>query len=190
MLATVKTKGAEAASRRNLRVRLALERLTGKPLDRSDFQSQAMKDGIEREPDAFAAYEALTGRLLERTGFLRHERLQAGASLDGHCDDFTGLVEIKCPEHAAHLEVLESGTLPAKYLPQVTHQLWATGAAWLDFVSYQPDFPIELRIKVVRVDPQPADIDAYELALALFLSEVELETERIRALAQRNSDAA
>jgi hypothetical protein len=64
-----KIKSGEAAGRRNLRLRLVLERLTGKPQE-SGFVSQAMQDGIDREALAFAAYEALTGEMVQRSGFL------------------------------------------------------------------------------------------------------------------------
>lgn len=172
----------ESVSRRNLRVRLALERVTGRPVDEDGYQSNAMKDGIEREPDAFAYYEALTGRLLERTGFLRHDVVMAGASLDAHCDDFTGIVEIKAPTPAVHMEYLTAGVIPKDYYTQVIHSLWVTGAEWCDWVSYQPDFPEWARVKVVRVERNAAELDAYALALSLFLSEVDAEVERIRAL--------
>ena len=179
-LATRRDK-AESASRRNLRTRLALERLTGKSLER-EFQSQAMKDGIDREADAFAAYEALTGDLLERTGFLAHTDLLAGGSLDGHLGNFEGIVEIKSPMHATHLEYWRTGRVPGDYLAQVTHLLWLTGAKWCDWFSFQPDFPEHSRIKLVRVQRSDVDVAAYELALRLFLSEVEREYNEIAQL--------
>jgi predicted phage-related endonuclease len=181
MLATI-SKG-EAAARRNLRARLALERVTGKTLER-DFQSQAMKDGVDREADALAEYEVLTGRLVVRTGFLKHNELMAGASLDGALDDFSGIVEAKSPLHATHLEYLRTGRVPLDYMRQLTHQLWLTGAQWCDWFSFQPDFPPALRVKLVRVKREDVDLAAYELALRLFLSEVDAEHAEIAALAK------
>src|SRR5437879_4169734 len=89
MLATVKS--GEAASRRNLRTQLVLERLTGR-VQETGFVSAAMQQGIDREADAYAAYEALTGQHLVRTGFLRHDTLMVGCSLDGHAGDFESLI--------------------------------------------------------------------------------------------------
>jgi hypothetical protein len=63
MLATRKD-GKEAAGRRNLLIALALERLTGRPQERA-FQSPAMQHGAEKESEARAAYEALTGHFIE-----------------------------------------------------------------------------------------------------------------------------
>lgn len=173
--------GAEAAGKRNLRLRLALERVVGRSLEK-DYTNRAIQQGNEREPDAFAAYEALTGRVLERTGFLRHNDLMAGCSLDGSFDDFTGIVEIKSPEHHAHLEALESGKVPGDYLKQVQHALWVTGAVWCDWLSFNPDFPANLQVKLVRVERDPQTLDAYEETLALFLAEVELKAQAIRTL--------
>src|ERR1043166_1951924 len=127
MLSKLKA-GGEAAGRRHLRVRLALERITGRAMKR-DFQSQAMKDGVEREIDAVAAYEAVTGQILTRTGFLAHDTLMAGASLDGHIGDFEGIAEIKSPLPATHLEYLRTGVIPLDYQRQVWHQLFISGAA-------------------------------------------------------------
>jgi hypothetical protein len=183
MLATLKSGKGEAAGRRNLRARLALERLTGKPLER-DFQSPAMSEGIQREADALGAYEALTGRMVTRTGFLAHTALMVGASLDGHIGNFEGVVEAKCPIHATHLEYLRTSRVPHDYLCQITHHLFVTGAAWADFLSFQPDFPEPLRVKLVRVHRADVDLTAYELALTLFLSEVEREYQEIAALAK------
>lgn len=183
MLSTLKSGNGEAAGRRNLRARLALERLTGRPLER-EFQSQAMADGIAREADALSAYEALTGELVERTGFLAHDSLLAGTSLDGHVGSMEGVVEAKCPIHATHLDFLRSGVVPHAYLCQITHHLFISGAAWADFLSFHPDFPERARVKLVRVKREDVDLQAYELALTLFLSEVEREYQEIAALAK------
>ena len=92
----------EAAGRRNLRLRLVLEQVTGRPQE-SSFVSPAMATGVEREDAAFAAFESLTGNLAVRTGFLAHNTLKAGCSLDGHMGDFDTLLSIKCRQPAGHL---------------------------------------------------------------------------------------
>jgi predicted phage-related endonuclease len=180
MLATIKS--GEAAARRNLRVQLALERLTGR-CQESGFVSAAMQTGIEREADAAGLYEALTGRVLTRSGFLAHHSHAVGASLDGHIGDFEGIVELKCPQAATHLEYLKTGVIPGDYQKQMVHALWVTGARWCDWLSYQPDFPPGLQAKLVRVEREDQQIAAYALAAALFLSEVDAEVEAVRRLA-------
>jgi hypothetical protein len=84
MLATVKSKG-EAAGRRNLRAKLVVERLTGEPQE-DGFDSEWMRRGRELEPRAFDEYEAATGNVVRRTGFLSHTELPVGCSLDGDVD--------------------------------------------------------------------------------------------------------
>jgi hypothetical protein len=185
MLSTLKSGKGETAGRRNLRVRLALERVVGKPLERETFQSQAMLDGIAREADALSAYEAMTGELVERSGFLVHDELQAGTSLDGHIGQFDGVVEAKCPIPATHLDYLRTGAVPHGYLCQITHHLYVTGAAWADFLSFQPDLPDPLRVKLVRVRREDVDLAAYELLLRQFLREVDAEVSEIAALAAK-----
>lgn len=177
------TKGSgEAAGRRNLRMQLVLERVTGKPQERV-FQSAAMQHGVDTEPAAYGAYEALTGSVLQTTGFLSHTEYLAGASLDGHSGDFDGLVEIKCPIPATHWEYLKTGTVPSDYLKQITHALWLTGAQWCDWMSYEPSFPERLQAKLVRVNRADVDLGAYEKAALAFLAEVETEYNAVMTLA-------
>src|SRR5512138_1556915 len=85
MLATIKS--GEAAARRDLRTQLVCERLTGQVQEEA-FIDAAMQRGIDCEPLAFAAYEAHTGTLVQRSGFLAHDTHMAGCSLDGHVGEF------------------------------------------------------------------------------------------------------
>lgn len=176
MLATIKT--GEAASRKNLRTQLVLERITGRVQENSAV-SAAMQTGIEREPVAYKAYEQLTGQQLTTTGFLTHTALMVGCSLDGHVGDFDGLIEIKCPQPATHLSYLRSGTVPWNYQKQVLHALWITGAEWCDWFSFNPDFPPALQIKKVRVWRDDSEIALYELDALQFLAECEREYQEV-----------
>lgn len=179
MTATIQ-KG-EAAARRHLRTQLVLERLTGVSQD-SGFTNQAMQQGTEREPDAVLWYEAETGQIVQRTGFIEHDEFAAGASLDGHVGDFEGLIECKCPLASTHLEFLETGKIPGGYLDQITHQLWIAGAQWCDFVSFHPDFPDGLRLKIVRVTRDERAIRDYEAKALAFLAEVDQKVAALRTL--------
>lgn len=181
MLAVIKT--GEAAARRNLRTRLVVERLTGQPQE-DGYVSAAMQRGLDKQPDAVAAYETLTGHLVRTTGFIRHLGLPVGCSLDGDVDDCTGIVEIKCPLSATHLRYLQTPGIPSDYLPQVTHNLWVTGAHWCDFLSYDDRFPEDLRVHHVRVRRTDLDLRAYEAKVVAFLAEVDEEFARVEALRQ------
>lgn len=171
----------EAKGRRKLRMRLALERVTERSLE-GDYVSHAMQAGIDREADAYAAYEAITGRMLERTGFCSDNILMAGCSLDGSVDDFTGIIEIKAPEWSAHWEAVKTSKVPTDYLKQVTHALFVTGAEWCDWMSYNPDFPAPLDVKLIRVMRDLVALEDYEDKLSVFLAEVAIEEEAIRTM--------
>ena len=180
MLATIKA--GEAAGRRNLRVQLVLERITGRSQE-NGYQSPAMQQGTAREVDACVTYEALTGRLLSASGFLSHDALMAGCSLDGHVGDYEGIVEVKSPIPATHLDYLKSGVIPGEYQKQILHCLWITGARWCDWLSYQPEFPEPLQVKLVRVLRDNAAIAEYEQKVQMFLAEVDREVEAVATMA-------
>jgi hypothetical protein len=179
MMATVKS--GEAAGRRNLRVQLVLERLTGVSQE-SGYVSRDMQYGLDREADAFGAYEAVTGSLAQRVGFCAHDDLPAGCSLDGQVDDFAGILEVKCRRSANHLAFLKTGEIPGDARWQILHNLWISGAAWCDYVSFDDRFPAPLRLKIARIAPEVATLAAYEQAVRVFLDEVDRELETVTAL--------
>lgn len=181
-MAKGRSKNQESIQRRNLRVRLVLERITGESVER-DYVSTAMQDGIDREAEALAMYEAVTGAFVERTGFLRHDALEIGASLDGHVGDFEGVIEAKNPIPAIHLAYLQTGRIPDDYYWQMVHGVVVSGAKWADFLSYQPAFPEPLRVQCIRVPRDEMPIDAYLSELAIFLKECKQEELNLRAMA-------
>ena len=179
MLATIKT--GEAAARRDLRAQLVVERLTGQPQE-DGYINAVMQRGIDLEPTAFAAYEAHSGNLTRRTGFLAHTDLMVGCSLDGDVEDFTGIVELKCPKSATHLSYLKAGAVPANHMPQILHNLWVSGAQWCDFVSFDDRFPPELQLFVQRVERSEFNVAMYAKSAEAFLAEVSKELEDVLAL--------
>jgi len=178
---TTTQKGGESAKRRDLRLQLALERLT-RTVQEDRYVSPEMRRAVALEPQACAAYEAHSGVLTTRTGFLTHDTLPVGCSLDGHVGAFAGIVELKVPKSTTHLEYLRAGTVPPAYLPQIVHNLWVSGAAWCDFCSFDDRFPPALQTYVVRYDRDEQEIATYALVVAQFLSEVADEVEAVRAM--------
>jgi hypothetical protein len=179
-MATVKS--GEAAARRDLRTRLVLERLTGLSQE-NGYVNADMQRGTDKEPDAFAAYEALTGNLASPCGFFMHDTLRAGCSPDGIIGALDGLLELKCPKSATHLGYLRSKTVPRDYLYQIQHALWITGARWADFVSFDDRFPPPLQVFHVRVTRNETDVHGYELLARAFLTDVDREFEEVQAMA-------
>lgn len=171
--------GAEAYKRRDLRLRLAAERLTGLP-ESGGYVSAEMQRGIDKEPDAVAAYEARKGVLVDASvGFMSHDDLMAGYSPDGLVGD--GLLETKCPKTATHLGYLRApSSLADDYMPQILHALWISGAPWLDIVSFDDRLPAHLSLVGYRVEP--VKVPDYALAATLFLGEVDKTVSELESL--------
>ena len=173
--------GAPAQAQRDYCTELVVERLTQQPIQR--FQNAAMTWGTEQEPAARAAYERVTGRIVEETGFVCHDTLMAGCSPDGLVD-WDGLIEIKCPYNTGnHIETLLNG-MPADHIPQVQGQLWITGREWCDFVSFDPRMPEALQLHVQRIQRDPSFIADLEARITSFLQQVGNQVEALRRLAE------
>lgn len=180
MLAVPKKAGE--GMRVNLTVQLALERMTGRKTGK-DFQSDAMRDGLQLEPQARFAYEKHTGRMVLQAGFLSHTDMMAGASIDGYINDFEGLLSIKCPYASTHWDIVKNQTIELAYMRQIIHEQWLTGAQWTDFVSYCESFDDPLRLKVIRVPRNDDAIRQHDAAVRTFLTEVDAALQSMRALA-------
>ena len=166
-----KTKSGYSASRDNYMAQLVCERLTGQKAE--GFTNAAMQHGTETEPLARAAYEALKDVLVDEVGFVPHPSIQmAGASPDGLVGD-DGLIEIKCPNTATHIDTLLSETVPTKYYTQMQFQLACTGREWCDFVSFDNRLPPELQLFVKRVPRDETYIRLMEAEIVLFISELD-----------------
>lgn len=164
-----KIKSGESAGRRNYKMDLVVERLTGLPT--SSFTSPAMAWGTETEPLARMAYEVHSGSFVNQVAFCNHPTIEwFGCSPDGLVGD--GLMEIKCPNTANHIDYLLAGVPPAKYIPQMQTQMACTGAKWCDFVSFDPRLPPELQLFVVRLNRDESYIQEIEAEVKQFLEEV------------------
>lgn len=176
-----KIKTGEAAARRDYRLQLAVERLTGRPQE-GGFINAEMQRGIDLEPAARLAYEAQTGNIVRETGFLSMADYLAGCSLDGDLENFQGIVSFKCPKSATHVEYIKRRRLPPDYQWQATHEMWVTGAEYYDFCSYDDRLPEGLQFFHVRVERSEFDIDGYAKELLKFLDEVAQEVEQLSKL--------
>jgi putative phage-type endonuclease len=170
-----KIKTGEAAARRDYRIQLVTERLTGQR--EQGYTSPDMQWGTDTEPQARAAYEAETGSIVSEVGMIDHPTINmTGASPDGLVDG-DGLLEIKCPKTATHLQTLMDGKVPSQYVPQMQWQMACTGRKWVDFVSFDPRLPAEYQLFIKRVERDDALIAEYEAAVIQFLAEVDATIE-------------
>jgi len=164
-----KTKSGYSASRDNYMAQLVCERLTGKPAE--SFSNAAMQWGTETEPLARAAYEAKMDVLVDEVGFIDHPSIvNSGASPDGLVG-IDGLIEIKCPNTATHIDTLLSQTVPKKYADQIFWQMACTNRDWCDFVSYDPRLPSDLQLFIKRIPRDDKYIQLLEAEVIEFLTE-------------------
>ena len=143
---TAKTKSGYSATRANYMAEKLIERLTGEPQD--TYTNAAMQWGTDNEPFARDAYRFYSGEEVVETGFILHPTIKnAGASPDGLVGD-KGMLEIKCPNTATHIEFLRTLDIPLKYQLQMSFQMMTCNREWCDFVSFDPRLPEEMRFAV------------------------------------------
>jgi hypothetical protein len=169
MIATVK-KG-EAAPRREYRAKLMCERLTGQPYP--EFVTRDMQWGLDHEAEAAAAYELVTGELVDKCGFVIHPTVPMfGASPDRLVGD-VGLLQIKCPTTRTHIEWLQAGVVPLEHFAQMLAEMSCTGRDWVDFCSYDPRLPEPYQLFIRRYYRNETLIAALEAEVANFNREIE-----------------
>lgn len=181
------TKSGPSASRKNYLAQLVAERLTGTVAE--SFTNGAMQWGTDKEPEARAAYTFLRADGVEvaEAEFTAHSSIpDSGASPDGLVGP-DGLLEIKCPNTATHIDTLLTGKIDSKYITQMQWQMACTGRAWCDFVSYDPRMPEHLALFVKRVPRDDAAIIKLETEVSAFLREV---SETVSALEALNLEGA
>ena len=173
-----KTKTGYSASRENYAVELALETLTQRKAE--GFVKAAMQWGIDKEPEARAAYEVATGNFVQEVGIYDHPSIpMSAASPDGLVGD-DGLIEIKCPESKQHLRNLISRKPDTGYMLQMQWQMACTGREWCDFCSYDPRFPEQHQLLIVRVPRDSKLIEDLEKEVRSFRAEVDAIVEKLR----------
>ncbi len=174
-----RTKSGWGASRANYMAQLIAERLTGEVAE--SYTNAAMQWGIEQEESARTAYEFFTNATVDPAPFVPHPSIaETGASPDGYVGD-VGLVEIKCPNTATHIDTLLGATVPAKYVTQMQWQMACTGRQWCDFVSFDPRMPGSMNIWIERVKRDDEMIASLESDVGEFLSELRDKVARLRA---------
>lgn len=174
-----KTKTGWGASRANYEAELVAERLTGARVDK--FQNDAMRWGTDHEGEARALYEFMHNATVQPVGLVLHGRIDmACASPDGLVSD-DGLIEIKCPNTATHIETLLGGSVDGKYVTQMQWQMSCTGRQWCDFVSFDPRMPAEMQLFVQRVPRDAARITELEAHVTAFLAGVAQTVNDLRA---------
>ena len=179
-----KTKSGYSASRDNYMAQLICERLTGQQGE--SFTNAAMTWGTETEPLARSAFEAHADVMVEEVGFVPHPRIRdSGASPDGLVGA-EGMLEIKCPNTATHIDTLLSQTVPGKYITQMQWQMACCERQWCEFVSFDPRLPQDLQLFVKRVEFNQTYVAMLEEEVINFLEELEIKVAKLINLKVKN----
>lgn len=184
--ATARTKTGWSASRANYMAQLLVERLTGQPT--IGYVSQAMQDGIDREPDAITHYEFARNIDIVLVSFIEHRHLlMAGCSPDGLVGD-EGTISIKCPLPATHIDTLLGASIDGGYIKQLQWELGCTGRLWCDWVSYCPLFPPKMQMAIRRVPRDDKMIAQLDKEGGEFLEELAEKHRRLSAMVEGEDD--
>jgi len=175
-----KTKSGYSTSRDNYMAQLVCERLTGQKGE--SFTNAAMQHGTDTEPLARSAYEAHADVMVEEVGFVQHPKIEmAGASPDGLVGLF-GMLEIKCPNTATHIEALLTETVPTKYITQMQWQMACAQRQWCDYVSFDPRIRQDLQLFVKRVEFDATYVAMLEEEVIKFLKELDIKVNKLNNL--------
>ena len=158
---------------RSYAFRLAAEKILNRSLDAVE-STDWMERGKLLEPDAVRAYEFMTDRKTRPVGFVTTDDGKFGASPDRLVDE-DGLLEIKIPSPAVHLEYLTDGFGEA-YKAQAQGQIFCTGRKWVERMSYSDEMPPFW----IRSEADPVFQSALRKALMQFDDELQGIIERAR----------
>lgn len=170
-----------SASQHKYKCELVAERLLQTPL--VSEATAFMERGKAMEDEAVAYYELQRGVDTERLGFALTDDRRAGCSPD-RLVGADGLLQIKCPSPGVHVGYL-LGDVAEDYMAQVQGELWVTGRAWADVLSYSPLMPPAL----VRVDRDEAYIRDLSALVLAFSDDVDEAEARLGAIASEARSA-
>lgn len=148
--------------------RLAIERISGEPLDEAGFTTYAMRRGNELEADARDAHAFRSDVVVEPAGFVVTADGKFGASADGLIGS-SGGAEYKCLIDPARIrEIVLAGNID-EFKDQVQGGMWITGRAWWHFCLYCPSLaPVGKALTVFEVRRDDDYIEAMESDLIEF----------------------
>lgn len=178
VLATRKD-GKEAAKRRDYKMDLIAERLTG--ISEDNWVSADMDYGTENEPMARMAYELAFDVLVDQIGFAIHPALEySGASPDALVGK-DGVLEIKVPKTTTHLEWKMASVVPEEYVPQMIWEMVCTERFYADFLSYDPRIEDPaLRAFCIRLDYDQELANKYTREVMKFNEEIEEAIDKLK----------
>lgn len=153
--------------------RLAVERISGHPLDDGQFETWAMRRGKELEPEARLTHEIMCAVSVDPCGFISTDDGKFGVSADGLIGKDDG-AEYKCFVDPAKLRAIYMEGDIGDVVWQVQGGLWLTGRKRWHFGLYCPALAsIRKALKVIVFDRDEPAIAEMENRLVEFDALVE-----------------
>jgi len=174
-----KTKSGYSATRKNYMMELICQKLSGQREE--GYTNAAMQRGNDLEPVARGAYEADKGVFVDECGLIDHPKIEGFAASPDGLVGSDGLIEIKCPNTATHVEFLKNGKPKREYILQMHAQMLCTGRKWCDFVSYD-DRLQGLEYRCVRVEYDEELGNEIIKEVTSFIAEMQKELQEIENL--------
>jgi len=178
--------GDSSQARLDYMLELALGRITG--IVPEHFVTAAMEWGIENEKFAVAAYEVVSGNETSRVGIAAHPRIERFLASPDRYVNHDGVLEVKAPNSTTHIAYLKAGVIPSEYEYQCMAELACSGREYLDFVSFDPRFPVKLQVFIaprMYHSEWAEKIAIMEDGVRKFLAETETLTAELQQLAER-----
>ena len=115
----------------------------------------------------------------EQVGLVEHTFIKGShASPDGYVSG-AGLIEIKAPMPAAHLNTLLTKTISEAHVVQMQWQMSCSGRNWCDYISFSSDFPPAMQLWIKRVERDPRFIGELESEITQFIRELEAKIAKL-----------
>lgn len=153
-------------------------------LNPPEKQSYPAQRGHDLEPVAIDIFNFEFGVHAEPRQMISQKVPFMSASLDGYLEESNSIVEVKCPMGKRAIEDASQGLVKPEHYPQLQHQLFVSGAQYVDYVTFDG----ESTIYVKRVWP---DLKYQRNLVRLakwFWHKVETKTEIIRYGVELGSD--
>lgn len=161
------TVGEPSEAALNYAFRLAVERISGAPLDEG-YETYAMRRGHELEPEARHEHEMQAGVIVMRAGFVTTDDGLFGASADGLIDEDGGS-EYKCLISPETMRPVLLNDDISEYTDQIQGCMWITAREWWAYGMYCPAFqPIGKQLYLRNVPRDDNYIEQLETDLLAF----------------------
>jgi hypothetical protein len=167
--------------------RLAIERISGEPLQDDKFETYAMRRGHELEPKARAEHEKL-GVIVQRAGFVTTDCGRFGASVDGLLHP-NGGSEYKCLVSPDELRKVLLDDDLSEFTDQMQGGMWVCERDYFHFGLYCPALEsIGQQFTLKGIDRDEAYIAALKADLEEFDAMVAEFEQRLRRGAAANAE--